>query len=100
MPKSRNKLLRSLNPFRYPWEAAKAPLLILNQRLHGGGDWGALWTSPWGTYGTIKWIVDNYTRAPKFPRGPGLNVVGTETDANAFAIYGVVRVSGVSVIPP
>lgn len=97
MPKAHVNLGKALNPFRYPWQAAKAPALILYQRLQGGGNFGALWTSPWGTYGTLKWLLDG---EPAIPRGPGLEVGSTETDKRGFAIYGTVRVSGTNVVPP
>lgn len=100
MPKSQNRLLRALNPIRYPWEAAKAPALILYQRLMGGGNWGAFWTSPWGTYGTLKWLFEDYAKGPQIQHGPGLDVGSTDTGVQGFAIYGTVRVSGTSVIPP
>lgn len=96
MPSSHNKLLRALNPIRYPWEAAKAPFFIAYRRLSGG----ALEANPYGTYATLKWLFDDYFGPPKKPYSPGLEVGGNETDATGFAIYGVLRVSGTSVIPP
>lgn len=37
---------------------------------------------------------------PKPPETGSLEVAQTETDARGFALYGLVRVSGVNVIPP
>lgn len=96
MPKSHNKLLRALNPVRYPWEAAKAPFFIAYRRLQGG----ALEANPYGTYATFKWIFNDYFGPPRTPSSQGLELGSNQTDATGFAIYGVVRVSGTSVIPP
>jgi hypothetical protein len=97
MSKSFGSLSKALNPFRYPWQAAKGGAEVLYHRLEGGGGLGALWTSPWGTYGTLKWILDGPSVPP---RPPGLEIGSTQTDRQGFAIYGTVRVSGTSVIPP
>jgi len=96
MGKTNNKLLRALNPIRYPWQAAKAPFFIAYRRLQGG----ALEANPYGTYATLKWLFDDYLGPPKRPYSQGLEVGTTETDADGFAIYGIVRVSGTNVIPP
>lgn len=95
MPSSHNKLLRALNPFRYPGEAAKAPFFIAYRRLQGG----ALEANPYGTYATLKWMFNDYFADKKLPHGPGLDIGSQQTDATGFAIYGVVRVSGTNVIP-
>jgi hypothetical protein len=96
MGKTNNRLLRALNPIRYPWQAAKAPFVIAYRRIQGG----ALEANPYGTYATLKWLADDYFGSRKPPRGPGLEVGTGGTDADGFAIYGLVRVSGTSVIPP
>lgn len=96
MPSTHNRLLRALNPVRYPWQAAKAPFVIAYRRLSGG----ALEANPYGTYATFKYIFGDYFADKKTPRGPGLDVGSNQTDATGFAIYGLVRVSGTSVIPP
>lgn len=95
MPATNNRLLRALNPMRYPWQAAKAPFFIAYRRLSGG----ALEANPYGTYATFKYLINDYFAEKKVPRGPGLEVGGNQTDATGFAIYGVVRVSGTNVIP-
>jgi hypothetical protein len=87
----------ALNPLK-PWDHAKASFFILYTRLQGGGELGALWTSPWGTYGTLKYAYGTFINPEPPPTG-SLEVSLAETDAEAFAIYGTVRVSGVNVIP-
>jgi hypothetical protein len=88
----------ALNPLK-PWEHAKASALILYTRLQGGGNWGALWTSPWGTYGTLKYAYGTFINPRPAPTG-SLEVSLSESDAQAFAVYGTVRVSGTNAIPP
>jgi hypothetical protein len=93
-------LKEALNPLK-PWQHAKTSAAILNQRLHGGGNWGALYTSPWGTLKTVKYVY-RYVIDPRDEKSPseGMEVSQAETDARGYAIYGTVRVSGVNVIPP
>lgn len=88
----------ALNPLK-PWQHAKASALILYKRLQGGGNWGAFWTSPWGTIGTLKYVYGTFIDPQPPPTG-SLEVETAESDAQAFAIYGTVRVSGLNVIPP
>jgi hypothetical protein len=96
MGDSFKKFTHALNPIRYPWQAAKAPFFIAYRRLQGGG----LEANPYGTYATLKWMFDDYFAPRPEPRSMGLEVGTGGTDADGFAIYGLVRVSGTSVIPP
>jgi hypothetical protein len=48
----------------------------------------------------LKYSYKYHIKGVKPPQGPGLDVAGSENDVNGFAIYGRVRVSGISVIPP
>lgn len=97
MPNAHVNLKRALNPFTHPLEAAKAPAYILYHRLQGGGNFGFLYTSPWGTYDTLKWL---FKGEPKPLGMPGLEVGSTDSGTEGFAIYGTVRVSGTNVVPP
>ena len=85
----------ALNPLK-PWQHAKASFLIAYRRLQGG----ALEANPWGTLRTLKYAYGTFIKDPD-PRPTGsLEVATSESDTQAFAIYGTVRVSGVNVIPP
>lgn len=84
------------NPFKNPWQAAKAPFLIAWNRLQGG----ALTANPYGTLKTLRYVYGTILYPPDKPRPPGLEVSQSESDAQGFALYGMVRVSGINVIPP
>lgn len=49
---------------------------------------------------SAKYSYRYHIRGVRPPRSPGLEVSGSENDADGFAIYGLVRVSGINVIPP
>lgn len=79
-----------------PWEQVKAST---ENFLYAIRD-GRLYL-PWlAILEGLKYSYKYNIRGVKPPRGPGLEVPGTENDTVGFAVYGLVRVSGVNVIPP
>jgi hypothetical protein len=85
----------AVNPLK-PWQHAKASFFIAWRRLSGG----ALEANPWGTYVTLKYVYGTFLRDPDPPDAGSLEVSRSEPDTEGFALYGMVRVSGVNVIPP
>ena len=79
-----------------PWDQFKASVEAGLYSIRGGRIY-----LPWlAILEGLKYSYRYHIRGVKPPRGPGLEVSGAESDAAGFAIYGMVRVSGVSVIPP
>lgn len=84
----------AINPLK-PWQHIKSTLFIGYYRFKDGRLY-----SPWGMFETAWYAHKTFVdpRPRKQPTGH-LDVSITESDARGFAIYGMVRVSGTSVIP-
>lgn len=78
-----------------PWQNIKATLMI---GLNFYRDTRSLYNPIASVKGSLKYAYSLFHPEP--PPTGSLEVTQTETDAKGFAIYGVVRVSGLNVIPP
>ncbi|MEJ1960717.1 MAG: hypothetical protein WDO56_03910 [Gammaproteobacteria bacterium] len=87
-----------------PWGSSKrATAIVLNRAAHGGDEnfWQrylGIGTTPYGTLKTIRWTIGDLFQDPKMPTG-SLEVARSESDPKGFALYGMVRTGGTSVIP-
>lgn len=79
-----------------PWDQFKASIEVGLYSIRDGRIY-----LPWlAILEGLKYSYRYHIRGVTPPRSPGLEVPGSENDVNGFAIYGMVRVSGVNVIPP
>lgn len=78
-----------------PWQNIKASLYI---GLNFYQDKRSLYNPFASVKHSLKYAYSLFHPEP--PATGSLEVAQTETDARGFAIYGMVRVSGVNIIPP